>query len=335
MKISASIYSSPAQNLPDLIRELDEHQINFFHLDCLDNPSVFEDIARIREISDTPIDLHIISGNPAQYYSLIEKHRVEYATFQYENLNGHFIPPESRVTQFGLAITSKTPVEAFAAYADSMKFILFMTTEPGQSGGKFNKENFARIRAFKRQFPGKRIHVDGGVNAEISFILRNMGVYAIVSGSYLFNSRYVGAALLNLKKEEVSSHFLIRDFMIPVDELPLQGIESFDFKSAVQFIEKYKYGFTLIVEPDGRLAGIATNADIRRGLIKNLDNLNEIAPEDIINRRPVVIREDRTIEELLKVVKNLRFPVLFLPVVDHRYRLVGAVTFNNLIKGES
>jgi len=38
------------------------------HIDCNDDLSVFEDIKRIRKISKTPIDLHIISSRPEAFF---------------------------------------------------------------------------------------------------------------------------------------------------------------------------------------------------------------------------------------------------------------------------
>ena len=63
MKISASIYST-SRDLEQVVRELDNHRIDFFHVDCNDDPKVFDDIINIRKWSKTPIDLHIISKTP-------------------------------------------------------------------------------------------------------------------------------------------------------------------------------------------------------------------------------------------------------------------------------
>jgi hypothetical protein len=41
------------------------------------------------------------------------------------------------------------------------------------------------------------------------------------------------------------------------------------------------------------------------------------------------------VSALLNMVKNLSFPVLFVPVVDRTKKIVGTIKFNNLIKGES
>jgi len=73
------------------------------------------------------------------------------------------------------AFTTHTGIEVFDDYPQ-FDFILIMATVPGQSGGVFDKINFEKIRKFRKQYPIKSIHVDGGVNGEVSFILRNMGV---------------------------------------------------------------------------------------------------------------------------------------------------------------
>lgn len=72
MKISASIYSDKQRSLEEIIRDLDAHQVDLFHVDCNDDPSVFQDIERIRKISKTKIDLHLITANPSAYSTCFE-----------------------------------------------------------------------------------------------------------------------------------------------------------------------------------------------------------------------------------------------------------------------
>ena len=184
MKISASLYSSKERDLEDLVHDLDLHHIDKFHIDCNDDPSVFKDIEKIRSISKTPIDLHIISKNPEAYFESIRELGIEFVQLQYEKLDKYCDIPMIEGTEFGMSILSDTPVEVFEPYREYCSFILLMTTTPGKSGGVFGKENFRKIRQLRNTYPGKRICVDGGVNAEVSFILRNMGVDTIVSGSY-------------------------------------------------------------------------------------------------------------------------------------------------------
>jgi len=334
MKISASIYARKDILLQDLIHKLDKHGIDMYHVDCNDEPKVFEDIENIRKIGNKPIDLHIISEQPERYFPLLEKTPVEYLTFQYENLRSPLIIPDTITAKLGLAITSNTDISVFESYKNRFDFILIMATTPGQSGGRFNKNNFKKIRAFARHFPDKKIHVDGGVNAEISFILRNMGVSSVVSGSYLFKSDYLGAAILNLKGENFESEYRIHDFMLTNGEAPILQSEGQKFLDILQAIERYKLGFVIMADTKGQLKGMITNADIRRGLIRHIDNLNNITVQEIINTQPFTLYENLTINEMLKHIKAQRFPINYAPVIDNKNRVTGAVTFFNLIKGE-
>ncbi len=334
MKISASVYSSKSQSLPEIIKDLDMHGADLFHIDCNDDLTVFDDIAEIKQLSKTPVDLHIISPEPEKFYSQIEANNVDYVTFQYENLKSDLTIPTSISAKLGLAITTDTDISAFEPYAEKFDFILFMTTTPGQSGGVFDKSNFKKIRQFRQRFPDKRIHVDGGVNGEVSFILRNMGVYASVSGSYLMNSESMGAAMLNLKTHEVDSHFQVKDFMRTVDELPLLKMNDRSVTGILQSIEDYDVGFTILIDDAGKLDGIVTNADVRKGLLKHTDNLNNVSVLDITNKNPVTANENFSVMELLRFIKQQSFAISYLPVVDDANKVTGAVTFFNLIKGE-
>lgn len=334
MKISASVYSSKSQSLPEIIKDLDIHGADLFHIDCNDDLSVFDDIAEIKQLSKTPVDLHIISSQPEKFYSKAAELNVDYITFQYENLEEKLSIPSDITAKLGLAITSETDISVFEDYAEQFDFILFMTTTPGQSGGVFDKSNFKKIHEFRKQFPDKNIHVDGGVNGEVSFILRNLGVYASVSGSYLMNSESMGAAMLNLKTHEVDSHFQVKDFMRTADELPLLKVKERTVTGILQSIEDYDVGFTILIDEDGKLDGIVTNADVRKGLLKHTDNLNNVSVADITNSNPVRANENFSVMELLRFIKQQSFAISYLPVVDDNNKVTGAVTFFNLIKGE-
>jgi CBS domain-containing protein len=231
-------------------------------------------------------------------------------------------------------MTTETPVEAFAPYAGRCGYVLLMTTTPGKSGGVFNKDTFRKIRQFRRMFPTHQIQVDGGVNAEVSFILRNLGVQCAVVGSFLFKNQTVGPALLHLKKEVVSSRFTIKDFMIEVAELPVLELRRLTFEDVLRTIDRYALAFVLMVD-EGKFAGLISNADVRKGLLRCLPDLNRIEPLSLINRRPIVIGEEQTISELLEVVKKANFPLQYIPVVNAAGDLTGALTFTQLIKAEA
>lgn len=333
MKISASIYSDKKRSLDEVIHDLVDHQVDLLHVDCNDDLRVFEDIARIRELCDIPVDLHIITEEPSKYYELLEKHPVEYVTFQYEDLKEPLEIPSTVTGKKGIAVITPTEIDIFEQYKD-FDFILIMATIPGQSGGKFDTHNFGKIRDFRNKFPGKSIHVDGGVNAEVSFILRNMGVTSSVSGSYLFNASSIGNALMNLTKRNVESHYQIRDFMIPLDESPVVKTSELSLQNVLEAIDRGRLGFTLVTDESNKLVGLISNADVRKGLLRSLEDLNALNIEGLVNRQPTTINGGDTVLTMLQLIKKSKFPIMYLPVVNEQGFAEGIVTFVNLIKGE-
>ncbi|MFN5416318.1 MAG: CBS domain-containing protein, partial [Flavobacteriia bacterium] len=280
-----------------------------------------------------PIDLHIITDTPEKYFPYLIETPVEFVTFQFENITQKLEIPAEITGKKGLAIITPTSIEAFDSYSN-FDFILIMATIPGQSGGVFDAVNFTKIRSFKQKYPAKAIHVDGGVNAEVSFILRNMGVDSSVSGSYLFNEPSIGQALMNLTKREVDSHFQIKDFMIPLEESPVVDEENISFEKILKAIDEGKQAFTLVVDSNKNFKGIVSNADVRKSLLRNISNLANIDVLEMINRKALTINENATVNEMLQLIKKSSFPIMYLPVVNKAEKAVGIVTFVNLIKGE-
>lgn len=335
MKISASIYSDKDHPIEETIQALNESHVDMIHVDCNDNLNVFSDIEKIQGASDIPVDLHIITSFPERFYPALSEFDIEFVTFQYEDLNGKKLEiPTEFSGQLGLAITTETPIDVFDEYVDEFDFILFMATIPGQSGGKFDPRNFRRIRAFQTKYPSKKIHVDGGVNAEVSFILRNMGVFASVSGSYLFNSANINTALLNLKLNEIDSSFLVKDFMRDLTESPVIYESELTLKNLLISIDRGQLGFTMVLNQTNELLGIIGNGDLRRGLRENIERLDELDVSEMINRSPLTASDHYTVYQLLRFIKRETRPILYLPVIDKDNKAVGTVNFMNLIKGE-
>ena len=333
MKISASIYSDKSRTLEKVIQDLNNHQVNLFHVDCNDDVSVFEDIKKIRAICNIPIDLHLITPEPQKYFDLLRENPVEYLTFQHEDLKGELIIPDDIKCKKGVAITTNTSIEIFDNYID-FDFILIMATIPGQSGGLFDRENFYKIRKFRRKYPSKSIHVDGGVNGEVSFILRNLGVSCSVSGSYLFKSPSIGHALFNLQSKNLGSSYTIEDFMLPIEDCPLVNSNQSDLKLVLETIENGKLGFCLVINKDQTLGGLISSADIRKALLGNLENLTNLSVQKMTNETPLYVKTSNTVIELLQIIKSAKFPVMYLPVIDDKNKAKGIVNFVHLIKGE-
>lgn len=336
MKISASIYSAKNRELIPLLKELDELKIDFLHIDCFDKDfdKVKEDIQIIKANSNTIIDFHAITTDATRYYELANEFGIDKLTIQLENLEKPLPKDIKRNFQLGISIISETEIERLEEYKNQVDFILLMTTEPGVSGSKFQRKNFNRIRKAQKLFPELKIHVDGGINAEISFILRMLGVYSAVSGSFLVNHKNLASALIDLRFAHTGSEVLVKEFQISKKELPILDINDCNFNSIIKTLDDFKMGFVLF-KKDNKFYGVCSNADLRKGILKHLDNLNDINIEELINRTPFTINENISTKEMIHKIKAKSFPILFLPVLNNENEIVGALTFNQLIKGES
>ncbi|MGM9795583.1 MAG: CBS domain-containing protein [Candidatus Aphodosoma sp.] len=332
MKISASIYAYDKKlSLQEIVKSLDVLYIDSFHIDCNDDVSVFNDIEQIRQISKTPIDLHIITDHPAKYFDYIDKYKIDYVQFQYENLTEkHSVFPHLNNTKWGIGITNDTPYNVIDDF-ENVDFVLFMTTTPGVSGGVFNKNVFKKIRHFRANYQSKSIFVDGGVNAEVAFVLRNIGVNRVVCGSYLAKNNSPARALIDLRKD-IASSFQIKDFMM--ENIPVLNFNNASVNDVLLAIEKFSLGFVIFVNDDGKFIGISSNADMRRAFIKNADNFDKISTLDCINFKPFSLNENLTIKDMLNEIAKQNFIVNFFPVVNDDNIPVGAVTFFNLIRSE-
>ena len=76
-------------------------------------------------------------------------------------------------------------------------------------------------------------------------------------------------------------------------------------------------------------------ADIRKSLINNINKFQNYYAKDILNKNPIVIKENDSINNMLKIIQNKNFLISFIPVTNNAMKLVGLVTFFNLIKSES
>ena len=69
-------------------------------------------------------------------------------------------------------------------------------------------------------------------------------------------------------------------------------------------------------------------------MLKHLDDLNILNPNELINKNPKTIQDTANVLEMLELIKQSKFPIMYLPVVDKSGNAKGIVTFVNLIKGE-
>ncbi len=334
MRLSGSVYSWNGLKPTEAAQKLEIMNVDCFHIDCNDDPSVFGDIMAIKNISRLPIDLHLITSQPQNYYNAIRDSGLEICCFQYEDLSEPLEVPRDLTCRLGLAITMDTPVDVFEPLPDQFSFILLMTTTPGQSGGAFNKTVFERIREFRTKYPSKAIHVDGGVTAEVRCILKKMGVSLIVVGSYLEKTTSAINSTLSIRGlPSETSAFQVRDFMRFPKEFPTLLEKEFTVTTLLKEMSSRKSGFAIVVNEAFELTGFITDGDIRRAWLKSIETGKNIEAVDIMNPNPVTILDTETVGGMLEKICSLQQSCLYFPVVNANKVLQGAISFQDMIRG--
>ena len=86
--------------------------------------------------------------------------------------------------------------------------------------------------------------------------------------------------------------------MIPLNESPVINASDLSMETALKSIDTGKLGFTLVVNQEGKLDGLISNADIRKSLLKHLDDLNGI---EFVAR--IDVEKDKDTDDLRNVIK--------------------------------
>ena len=90
-----------------------------------------------------------------------------------------------------------------------------------------------------------------------------------------------------------------------------------------------KSGCVAVANPDGTLAGIMTDGDLRRHLIETPDLIDRPIDE-VMTRDPIVLTEDVLAIEILNLYEKYNIDDLI--VVDDQNRIIGAVDIQDLPK---
>jgi arabinose-5-phosphate isomerase len=118
---------------------------------------------------------------------------------------------------------------------------------------------------------------------------------------------------------------LVRDVMHKNERLPIVGIEA-TMNEAIEEIGRKGFGSVIIANPDGTLAGIVTDGDLRRNLRPDLGSLPVMA---IMTRKPRTIAPDDLLATALEVQETSKITAL---IVVENDRPVGLVHYLDLLR---
>jgi arabinose-5-phosphate isomerase len=96
-------------------------------------------------------------------------------------------------------------------------------------------------------------------------------------------------------------------------------------------ISRGRMGMTTVLDERGRVTGIFTDGDLRRGLEKGVD-LRSASITDIMTRGPRTIGPDKLAVEAVQIME--RYKVNQLVVVDEDQKLLGALNMHDLFRAK-
>ena len=122
----------------------------------------------------------------------------------------------------------------------------------------------------------------------------------------------------------------VRDVMRSGDAVPRVAPDT-GLVEMMREMTRKGLGATAVVEPDGRIAGIFTDGDLRR-LIEEGADLRTLNAREVLHARPKTVRDDALAVEAADLMEQHRITSVL--VVDESGALVGALNSNDLMRAK-
>jgi arabinose-5-phosphate isomerase len=124
----------------------------------------------------------------------------------------------------------------------------------------------------------------------------------------------------------------VSDLMHGDGEYPAIAVGS-SWVEVVRAISRGGLGAVCVVEPDGRLAGIITDGDLRRAIEQTShESLAQLGGDDFMTRKPVVATPELLAFVALRLMEDRPSQISVLPVVDEDQRCVGLLRLHDIIR---
>ena len=121
----------------------------------------------------------------------------------------------------------------------------------------------------------------------------------------------------------------VKDLMKMGDEIPLVREET-PMKEALFEITSKRLGVTGVVDGEGRLVGVITDGDLRRGLEKKGD-IFDLKAAELMTRSPKAIAAEMLAAEAVAVMEQ--FPITSLFILDQQSKKpIGVIHLHDIIK---
>ena len=201
IKIAPSILSADFAHLADEIRKVTDAGAEYVHIDVMDGTFVpnitlgSPVVQSLRKVSDAEFDVHLMVEHPETQIESFAKAGANIITFHAEAAKHHHrIVQQIKAAgcKAGIALNPGTSLAMVEELLADVDMVLIMTVNPGFGGQKFISSQLEKIHMLYHTIQDMDfdcdIEVDGGINAEISKLVRQAGANILVAGSAVYGA---------------------------------------------------------------------------------------------------------------------------------------------------
>ncbi len=121
----------------------------------------------------------------------------------------------------------------------------------------------------------------------------------------------------------------VKDLMHTGDAIPKVLLGTPLSKAVIEMSSK-RLGHTIVLDNDGRVAGIITDGDVRRGLEKWGGELFNLRAEEVMTKNPKTVSEEELAAKALSIMEGHSITALVVPDIDGR--AIGIIHLHDILK---
>ncbi|NEO34030.1 MAG: ribulose-phosphate 3-epimerase [Symploca sp. SIO3C6] len=215
--VAPSILSADFSRLGEEIQAVDAAGADWIHVDVMDGrfvPNITIGpliVKAIRPVTKKPLDVHLMIVEPEKYVEEFAKAGADIISVHAEhNASPHLHRTLCQIRELGkragVVLNPSTPLELIEYVLDVCDLVLIMSVNPGFGGQSFIPTVLQKIQKL-RQMCNQRgldpwIEVDGGLKANNTWQVLEVGANAIVSGSGVFKEKDYATAIEGIRNSK-------------------------------------------------------------------------------------------------------------------------------------
>lgn len=217
--IAPSILSADFANLAEEVKKVTDAGAEYVHIDVMDGSFVPEItigagvVKSLRKVTNAVLDVHLMVEHPETQLESFAAAGADIITFHVEaTKHAHRVIQKIHELgcKAGVALNPGTSLSAIEELIEDADMILIMTVNPGYGGQKFIESQLGKIHMLYHMIDEMEtecdIEVDGGINAETSELVREMGANILVAGSAIYGAEDVAKAIKDIHGKEIIHH---------------------------------------------------------------------------------------------------------------------------------